>query len=199
MGLLDMAKLSVLIVAIGIATMPELGIAQERATGLVFLDDAQYRSIPLATAPITGQLPASSDSAADFPEAGNQGEQASCAAWAVAYGLKSFQKRRERGWSLTDPGHLFSPAFIYDQLHRSADCSGGLNYEDVLNLVRRDGVAPLSLMPYSATSCLATINSFTKQAAKEFAIADWRRVNVQDETEVKSHVAAGFPVLLRLA
>ncbi len=33
-------------------------------------------------------------------------------------------------------------------------------------------------------------------AARPFAIADWRRVNVQDPTEVKTHLASGFPVLI---
>ena len=32
--------------------------------------------------------------------------------------------------------------------------------------------------------------------ARPFAIADWRRVNVQDPTEVKTHLASGFPVLI---
>lgn len=60
---------------------------------------------------LMGFLPASADLSRDFPSAGQQGEQSSRVAWAVSYALKTFQERRERGWSLDDPAHLFSPSF----------------------------------------------------------------------------------------
>lgn len=69
-------------------------------------------------------------------------------------------------------------------------------YIDALNLVRRDGVATWSSFPYDEAHCSAIPDAATKQAATAFRIADWRRVNVQDDTEVKTNVAAGFPVLI---
>ena len=167
-----------------------------RPTGLLFVDPATYQSIPLATTPLMGELPSSADLSKHFPKPGNQGKQGSCVGWAIAYGLKSYQEGMERHWDLTEKEHIFSPAFIYNQIKVSPDCNGGTSYIEALNLLRRDGVAPLAAFPYNDTSCSAKPDSKTKQVARQFVIADWRRVNVQDETEVKNHLAAGFPVLI---
>jgi hypothetical protein len=164
-------------------------------TGLQFVDDATYRSIPLASTPLMGALPQSIDMSAQFPQPGNQGQQASCVGWAVAYALKSYQEGVERHWSLNTPDQVFSPAYIYNQIKTSANCNGGTSYVEALNLLRREGVATWSTFPYDSTQCSRLPDAATKQQARQFAIADWRRVNVQDETEVKNQLAAGFPVL----
>ena len=53
-----------------------------QSTGLIFLDTARYLSIPPAAPPLTGPPPAYIDLSKDFPVPGNQGDQASCVAWA---------------------------------------------------------------------------------------------------------------------
>jgi hypothetical protein len=65
-----------------------------------------------------------------------------------------------------------------------------------MNLLRREGAATLTSFPYSEHDCTTLPNAATKQAARAFAIADWRRVNVQDEMEIKTQIASGFPVLI---
>jgi C1A family cysteine protease len=112
----------------------------------------------------------------------------------VAYGLKSYQERVERQWPVEQ--HTFSPAYIYNQIRKSADCSGGTSYSDALNLLRKEGVASLADFPYTADDCTRLPSALARQNAGSFRIADWRRVNVQDETEVKNHIVAGFPVLV---
>lgn len=172
--------------------------AQRYETGLVFVDPAVYQGIPLASTPLMGNLPSSADLSSYFPAPGNQGQQASCVGWAVAYALKGYQERRERGWQANTSAELFSPAFIYNQIRRSADCRGGTSFVDALNLLRRDGVATMQDFPYSEQVCSSTPDASVKQKARPFAIADWRRVNTQDETEVKTNIAAGFPVLIAM-
>ncbi len=164
-------------------------------TGLLFVDPNMYQSIPLASTPLMGELPESADLSSRFPTPGHQGQQASCVGWAVAYALKSYQEAVERNWSPNSIDRLFSPAFIYNQIKMSPDCRGGTSYVEALNLLRRDGIATLSDFPYQDLECTAIPNQYVKQNAKQYAIADWRRVNVQDETEIKNHIAAGFPVL----
>ncbi|OAD21552.1 PKD domain containing protein, partial [Candidatus Thiomargarita nelsonii] len=66
-------------------------------------------------------LPPSIDLSSNFPIPGYQGSQGSCVGWATAYALKSFQERVEEGWSLNTTEHLFSPAFIYNQINRGED------------------------------------------------------------------------------
>lgn len=168
--------------------------AQERSTGLAFLDDATYRSIPLAATPLLGNLPDAVDLSAKFPTPGQQGQQASCVGWATAYALKSFQEGSERHWDVNE--NAMSPSFIYNQINRSADCKGGTTFVDAMNVLRSQGVAPMSLFPYDERSCNALPSPAAKQAAKQYAIADWRRVNPQDEIEIKTQVASGFPVMI---
>ena len=164
-------------------------------TGLLFVDRATYESVPLASTPLMGELPPSADLSSRFPAPGNQEDQGSCVGWAVAYALKSYQEADERQWPLDDLAHVFSPAYIYNQIKRTSDCRGGTYYLDALNLVRREGVATWTAFPYDPADCSAKPSAAVKTAAREFKIAEWRRVNVQDDTEVRSNVAAGFPVL----
>ncbi|MDX0973779.1 hypothetical protein GOL39_28655 [Sinorhizobium medicae] len=171
-------------------------LAQEHQTGLLFLDEGSYRSIPLASTPLMGGLPTSVDMSASFPAPGNQGQQGSCVGWAVAYAMKSAQERIERSWDLSDDQHLFSPAFIYNQIKSSSDCKGGTYIEDALNLVRAKGAASIADFPYYTDSCDHKPSSFVEQSARPFNIADWRRVNALDITEVKTQIAAGFPVVI---
>ena len=166
-----------------------------RATGLIFAHPAAYQSIPLATPPPAGELPASVDFSSLFPIPGNQGQQGSCVGWAVGYALKSYQERQERKWPLDNAERLFSPAYVYNQI-KQGDCQGGSQITDALDLLTREGVAPLSRFSYDANDCYRLPDAAAKQAAQEFAIASWRRVNVQDVTEVKSQIAAGFPVVI---
>jgi hypothetical protein len=167
-----------------------------RPTGLLFMDDVAYQSIPLAPPPLLGQVPKAVDLSSRFPEPGDQGKQNSCVGWAVAYALKSYQENLERSWSAGPTNHRFSPSFIYNQLNKTASCQGGTTFVEALNLLRRDGVATLADFPYRDDDCARQPDAAVRMTARPFAIADWRRVNVQDATEVKTHLASGFPVLI---
>jgi C1A family cysteine protease len=170
--------------------------AQElRNTGLTFLDENSYRSIPLASTPLLGNVLAEIDLGDKFPRPGNQGTQSSCVGWAVSY-LKTYQEGVERKWTLSQANHQFSPAFIYNQIRTAQGCMGGSNFVDAMNILRRDGAATLADFPYDEHSCTSMPDAGTKQRARQYAIADWRRVNVQDEMEIKTQIAAGFPVLI---
>lgn len=164
--------------------------------GLIFEDDDIYRSIPMAAPSFSGIPPSKFDLSQYAPPIGNQGRQSSCVGWAVAYGLKTMQEQAERDWGADKADHQFSPAFIYNQIDHGQTCDGGSRITDALDLVRRRGAATLEQFPYSDSSCSAMPTAAVSQSAREFAIADWRRVNVQDTTELKQHIVDGFPLLL---
>ncbi len=166
------------------------------ATGLEFVDEVSYRSIPLATTPLLGDLPEEVDLKSDFPAPGHQGAQGSCVGWALAYALKSYQERVERNWNFESKKQHFSPSFIYNQIRKSKSCKAGTFFTDGFNLLRRDGVATMEDFPYDENDCEKLPSAAIKQRAREYAIADWRRVNPQDETEVKLQIASGFPVII---
>lgn len=90
--------------------------------------------------------PPSCDNSAGLPPVGDQGAQGSCVSWAIGYYLKTYQEGKERGWSMTDPAHQFSPAFLYNQLQLYDE---GSTFPDTLNLIENQGSATLATMPYS--------------------------------------------------
>ena len=189
------ALITLLIVFTAGAQPPTPSPSPQIPTGLLLVDAATYQSIPLASTPLMGELPQSADLSGFFPTPGDQGSQSSCVGWAVAYALKSAQESQERNWTPDGPERRFSPAFIYNQIKTTNNCKGGTSFIAALNLLRRDGVPNLASFPYSEADCSRLPDAAVKQSAKEFRIADWRRVNVQDETEIKNNIAAGFPVL----
>jgi hypothetical protein len=85
-----------------------------------------------------------------LPPVSTQGEQGSCAAWAVGYYVYSysaFSQRKLPADKRSSPDFIFSPAFIYNQLNGGKD--KGLLIHDVFELLRDKGCATLSLAPYN--------------------------------------------------
>jgi len=90
-------------------------------------------------------LPVAHDNSQCLPPVGDQGEQGSCASWAVGYYVKSYHEAKERGWTLADPANQFSPAFLYNQLQYFDE---GSTLEQNLNVLIEQGCAAMLMMPY---------------------------------------------------
>ena len=170
-----------------------------RATGLIFLDQGQYQSIPPAPPPLSGQPPATIDlsSYGYFPEPGDQGDQGSCVGWAVAYGLKSYQKNREFRLQGLNANFRFSPAFVYNQVKQNG-CQGGSSIRDALNIIESQGALPLDTFGYEEKLCDRLPTEGQVQSAWEYRIAKWMRVNVQSLAEMKAQLVRGFPVVVAM-
>ncbi|MFT3768417.1 MAG: C1 family peptidase [Minicystis sp.] len=130
-----------------------------------------------------------------MPPPGDQGAQGSCAAWAAGYALKGYQENVERSWGVAGPAHRFSPAYIYNQIKRSG-CDEGARLTDALDLLAQQGCATLEQMPYDDGDCAATPTPAVKAQAAEYRIAAYQRVDITDAEEMKSHLAAGLPVVV---
>lgn len=191
-NLKPMRKITLVIVGILCCTY---FIAAQNSTGLIFLEEEEYKDIPLATSAMMGTLPSSVDLSSWFPSPGNQGQQSSCVGWAVAYGLKSYQEARERNIRPTSNNQIYSPSFVYNQI-KQGSCGGGSSIVQALNLLKSNGVATIQDFPYSQYDCSTIPNQTVKQKAKNNAIAEWRRVNFKDDIEVKSQLNSGFPVVI---
>lgn len=182
-------------VVLGLAAVPLHAHAAEYATGLKLTPPDQLRGIPLAATPFAGaELPAKVDLSDRLPTPGQQGRQNSCVAWTVAYALKSYQEQNENRWGLSAPAHVFSPAFLYNQLNNGSD--GGIYFADALNFVSSNGAATFDQMPYSDTDFHTQPSQAAKNSARIYRIDTWRQVNVQDTKEVKAQLAAGYPVMI---
>jgi hypothetical protein len=172
-------------------------LAAQRSTGLVFAEEDRYRSIPLASPPLMGEVPSSADLRRYFPSPGDQGEQSSCVGWAAAYGVKTYQEGVERGWNIEDDDHQFSPAYVYNQIaYPPGNRMGGASYIDAFNVLTEQGALPLSEFGYNQWDCSTMPTHNERSRANPYRIATWRRVNVMDTVEMKAQISSGFPVML---
>lgn len=184
---------------------PDTPLAHSASTvtggqGLRFVPPDELRGIPLAELPYAGyELPARVDLASHMPPPGHQQQQNSCAAWASAYAVKTYQEKIEQRYTLVAQGkpywsHIFSPAFVYNQIHQGRD--GGATLVDALNLLRERGALSWADMPYLPDNITQLPSEEQLLKARRFRIAYWRQVNVADILEVKSQVQAGYPVMV---
>ena len=168
----------------------------ERGLGLKRLDVQAYQSANIIRADSVS-LPSSVDLSVDAPIPGDQGGQGSCVGWAVAYAVKSYHERIERGWPLTDDRHVMSPAYIYNQIRVPG---GGAYFVDAFILLVEQGVSSWEQMPYDALDDRTQPSSRARAEAANYKIADWgtvlRTTHAVFVQELKRHLVAGTPVLL---
>ena len=138
-------------------------------------------------------LPPSADLAASLPKVANQGNQNSCVGWVISFAMKSFQENRELGWGFSEK-HLFSPAFIYNQMNDGVDEGSDLLMS--LEFMRKNGTAPMPLMPYDENDFKRSPSSEAKEVAAGFKILGYRRVNEQSVDQMRSYLASGEPVAI---
>ncbi len=169
-------------------------------SGLRFVPPEELRGIPLAELPYAGyELPRRMDLSPKMPPPGHQQQQNSCAAWATAYAVKTYQEKVELQHALTDKGkprwqHIFSPAFVYNQINQGRD--GGATLVDALNLLRARGAISWADMPYLPDNITHLPSAAQLKKARQYRIAYWRQVNVADPMELKSQLHAGYPVMV---
>jgi hypothetical protein len=93
------------------------------------------------------RLSGSVDLSGQMPPVGDQGQQGSCTAWAVAYYQKTHYEWLEHHWNDSLTSHQFSPAFIYNQINGGADQGSGTN--SAYALIADQGCATLADCPYN--------------------------------------------------
>lgn len=130
-----------------------------------------------------------------MPTPGNQGSQNSCTAWAVAYGLKSYQERVETGQSLN-----FSPAFVFNSFPNNTKCELGLYFSEALDFIREKGICEMKDMPYSDNTCTTLPSNYAYNQAIKYKIEDWKAIYksvntpMDDINEIKAKINDGNPV-----
>ena len=168
----------------------------ERGLGLKPMDVQAYQSAHVIRAdPVS--LPSSVDLSVDAPVPGDQGLQGSCVGWAVAYVVKTYQERIERGWPLTDNRHVMSPAYIYNQIKVPG---GGAYFVDAFVLLIDQGVSSWAQMPYDPLDDRTQPSNRARVEAANYKIADWgavqRTTHAVFVREIKRHLVAGDPVVI---
>ena len=173
-------------------------------TGLKFTDKETLNKINKAKAPFIGSsnIPQLVDLSTKLPPPGNQGAQNSCVGWSIAYGMKSYQEKTARNWELIngneiDKSHVFSPAYIYNQINGGQD--NGAMFADAFNLLQSKGVASLSTDPYNDADYLSKPNNDANSEAKNFKIAWAKTIDPKDLNAMKSYLAKGYPIVIAVA
>ncbi len=190
-----MRSQNLLLILFMMCARPILAQNSDKGTGLIFLSPEEYKKIPLASMAMMGTLPSTGDLSKWFPSPGDQGNQGSCVAWAVGYGLKSYQEAIERK-QLPSQAFVFSPSYIFNQI-KINDCKiGGSHITTALDLLKSQGVPTMARFPYDQNNCSLQPNAADKLAARPYAIAEWRTVPLDNLADVKSHIATGFPVVI---
>ena len=170
--------------------------SEDLGLGLKRMDVEAYQSAHILRAdPVA--LPASVDLSVDAPLPRSQGSQGSCVGWAVAFAVKTYHERIERGWPLTDDRHVMSPAYVYNQIRVPG---GGARFLDAFNVLIDQGVSSWALMPYDPSDNRSQPSAAARAEAADYKIADWgavqRTTHAVFVQEVKRHLAAGDPVLI---
>lgn len=162
-------------------------------------DPEKARSIPVMQSVRMRGLPSSVDLSGQMPPVSNQGGQNSCVAWATGYAMRSFHEQKSRNWGYDAPinggkgEHVFSPAYIYNQINGGRD--QGSVIENALELMVREGAAPWSAMPYNERDYRTQPNAQQRAAASSFRLERYARIAGTDLNTIKAELAAGRPVV----
>jgi len=112
---------------------------------------------------VTQQSLSSIDNTLLYPAPGNQGSQKSCTAWATTYAYKSHQDNLDHNWGLIGDNHLFSPAYVYNQLNGGVH--RGIGIAEAMELLVNQGACTLADMPFDQDDFLTQPNSAQRAAA----------------------------------
>ena len=187
--------LAVLSLGQGLTVAEEI---HQHGMGFIRESDAVYQSFP--TVPrFRAFLPEQVDLSGRFPVPGNQGQQGSCTAWATGYALRSYYEgRKHPDESLDTAEQVFSPAYIYNRLHPTGNCQEGTAISDALDLLKHEGVPPLSEFPYSEEHCSLKPDRQVRRDAGHYRIKSWRAIEASKLDDVKGQLASGNPVVFGL-
>lgn len=154
------------------------------------------RAVPAFGSTGSDTLPGSVDLSPDFPPVGYQGMQSSCVAWSVAYAVKSYQEKIERGWSY-DESTLFSPAYIYNQINGGQD--RGSVISEAMQIIIDQGAATLKTMPYNSKDYWTQPNTKAKTEAGQYKGLKYSRIDYNDLRAVKSYLSQGIPIVFGIS
>ena len=166
--------------------------------GLVLEDPETYATFPKAPK-YRAVLPERVDLSSRFPKPGNQRQQGSCTAWAVAYGARSYYDGLVNGQAVS-PQSAFSPAYIFNQLrHAEPGRCAGSQISDALNLLVNQGVARLDEFPYSDNNCSRVPSTQVRASAALNKIRSWRSIRTGQIETVKGELYRGNPVIVAMS
>jgi C1A family cysteine protease len=153
-----------------------------------------------------GQRPMKYDLTSKMPPVDplGQGLQGSCVAWAIAYTSFSYFDHKQNNTnfytgSVINRNSVFSPAYVYNQINGGQD--NGSNFQDAFNILKTQGVATWTSMPYNVSNYTQQPNSTQISNASSHKIADaqiFSPINNFNIDKMKDLIYAGNPLPIRV-
>lgn len=146
-------------------------------------------------------LPASIDLTNEFPSVGDQGSLGSCVAFAIAYADKSYEEGLDWKWPLNTNAHIFSPSYVYSQIHCNNNPDGGGAYfSDAFNLMENQGCTTLSDMPYNGSlyGWQTQPTSQQRSNASNYKAKSWSQLTSGDYDSMRAQLAVSNPVVISI-
>ncbi|GAC1425174.1 MAG: hypothetical protein NVSMB64_32300 [Candidatus Velthaea sp.] len=178
------------------------GDIADDAEELISLADEQGQ-LPQAIVRGKQALAAVVDLSPNMPPAGDQGTQGSCGPFSSTYALLSYYAKQKFAWNYLlssggiDYTHILSPAFTYNSLNGGQD--SGTSIVELATFATTAGAATWQTMPYNANDFTTAPSANAKSEAQAYAISDFREIPQGDVNAVRTLLAAGTPVLWRVA
>ncbi|MBA7516841.1 Outer membrane protein assembly factor BamB [subsurface metagenome] len=141
--------------------------------------------------------PPAVDHSSNMPPVGNQGAQSSCVAWATGYYYKTYQEWLEHDWSISNPAHQFSPAFIYNHINGGVD--GGSYGSDAMKVLIDHGCANMVDFPYNQYNYTNWPSESAYYNAIPFRCEEGHWLDVSSDPGIlalKQHIADGDNAVL---
>lgn len=149
----------------------------------------------------TKALPSSIDLSSKFPSVEDQGSLGSCVTFATTYD-KTYEENVKRNWGISTLSHIFSPSYIYSQIHldNSSD-GGGAYFSDAFNLLKSQGDTSLNDMPYNgkAYGWKTKPTQTQKKHASNYKATSWSELDSGNYSEIKQELAKGIPVIIGIS
>lgn len=154
-------------------------------------------------------LPDKIDFSYYYPIVGNQGSLGSCVAFATGYAALTYKKAYEVSFFghynnigyFENDNNVFSPSYIYNQIHVDNSAGGGGAYvSHAFNLLREQGCATLADMPYVGTSYNYTTQPNTSQitSAAKNKIYNWEYLPSGNIEQMKIRLVEKCPIVITI-
>jgi hypothetical protein len=128
------------------------------------------------------------------PPVGNQGAQGCCTAWALGYAMAGFVCAKSRNLNARLAANEVSASDMYAKMLRYQQlfCQSGTSFDAANYVLVTQGVAPLSLVPYSDTACVVSSTDKTFGLSGLTTLLPTDRVGIQRAIADGNVLALGF-------
>jgi C1A family cysteine protease len=173
-------------------------------TGLATLHEniPGIQKLPSVYSGTAASLPSSVDLTSKLPPVGNQQSLGSCVAFATGYAMKTYQEGLDWKWNVNTNDHIFSPAYIYSQVHLDSSAGGGGTYfSSAFSILQNQGCTTLSDMPYNGSSYGWKTQPTDQQKANAAAYKalSWVQLTSGSYDDIRAQLANGNPVVIGIS